>query len=66
MPQHIHVMPQGDGWDVTREGTPRSHYGTQKEAIAAGSRIASQDGVQLYIHSRDGRIRSHNTRDIKG
>lgn len=59
MRRHIHVMPQGDGWDVTREGTPRSHYGTRKEAIVFGLRIASQDGVKLYIHTRDGRIRTH-------
>jgi len=61
MLRHIHVMPQDNGWDVTREGTPRSHYGTQKEAIAAGLRIASQDGLELYIHSRDGSIRRHGT-----
>ncbi|MFS8981033.1 DUF2188 domain-containing protein [Cupriavidus necator] len=54
-------MPRGNGWDVTREGTPRSHYGTQKEAIAAGLRFAIQNGVELYIHSPDGRIRRHGT-----
>ncbi|WER49031.1 DUF2188 domain-containing protein [Cupriavidus sp. WKF15] len=61
MPRNIHVMPQGEGWVVTREGTPKSHYDTQEEAIAASLRIANRDGVQLYIHSRDGRIQRHST-----
>ncbi len=54
-----HVIPSGDRWAVRRVGASRSSgiYETQKEAISAATTIARNQGADLYIHGRDGRIR---------
>ncbi|MFS8975460.1 DUF2188 domain-containing protein [Cupriavidus necator] len=68
--RNIHVLPAGDhGWAVAVEGTDgaTTHYPSQEEAIAAGTEKARQDGVELFIHDRDGQIRKRNEpRHIRG
>ncbi|WP_308813402.1 DUF2188 domain-containing protein [Cupriavidus pinatubonensis] len=62
--RNIHVMPDHDrGWAVTVEGPNGATvlFPTEAEAIAAGTDAAKQDGVELFIHDRDGWIRERNS-----
>lgn len=73
MAQEIHVVPNGDRWEVTRSGDaePIATFDTQAEAIDFGRDQARNDEVEFVIHGADGAIRekdSHgnDTRDIPG
>lgn len=58
-----HVVPNSGGWSVKKAGSVRSTsiHATQAEAIAVATRIAKNQGTELYIHGRDGRIRERNS-----
>jgi Uncharacterized protein conserved in bacteria (DUF2188) len=58
-----HIVPREDGWAVRGEGNSRdtSHHGTQGEAIDAGRDIARNQGSELLIHDREGRIRARDS-----
>lgn len=58
-----HVVPSAEGWSVKRAGASKasSTHATQKDAIAAATRIARNQKTELYIHGRDGRIRERNS-----
>ncbi|MDZ4096839.1 MAG: DUF2188 domain-containing protein [Paracoccaceae bacterium] len=58
-----HVVPSGTRWSVRKAGSERASgiYETQKEAIDAARQIARNQGTELYIHGRDGRIRERNS-----
>jgi hypothetical protein len=58
-----HVVPHEDGWAVRSAGSQRasSLHDTQVEAIAAGREIARNQGSELFVHGRDGRIRERDT-----
>ena len=60
---NVHVVPHDDGWAVRRTGAERvaSKHPTQAEAIVAGRNRAVRDGIELYIHGADGRIRERNS-----
>lgn len=54
-----HVVPNGNGWSVRSAGASRAAgtYETQREAVDVARNRARQQGTELYIHGRDGRIR---------
>jgi hypothetical protein len=58
-----HVVPHDGEWAVRGEGNSRvtSTHDTQREAIDAGREIARNQGGELFIHGRDGRIRERDT-----
>lgn len=58
-----HVVPSESGWSVRKAGASRasSIHATQQEAIAAATQIARNQGTELYIHGRDGRIRDRSS-----
>ena len=58
-----HVVPHPQGWAVKVEGGKRasSVHETQKEAIDRAREIAGNQGTELYIHGRDGRIRERDS-----
>jgi hypothetical protein len=58
-----HVVLGEKGWSVRRAGAARATgvFGTQAEAIDAATRIARNQGTEVYIHGRDGRIRERNS-----
>jgi len=58
-----HVVPHGGGWAIRAAGSQRatSVHRTQKEAIDAGREIARNQGGELLIHGRDGRIRERDS-----
>lgn len=58
-----HVVPQDGGWAVRGAGSRRasSVHQTQQEAILAGREITRNQGTELFIHGRDGRIRERDS-----
>lgn len=58
-----HVVPHGDDWAVKGAGAGRATVvvDTQKEAIDRARDIARNQGTELLIHGRDGRIRERDS-----
>jgi hypothetical protein len=60
----VHVVPRPDGrWAVERGKAERASKvtETQKQAIAAGKKIAERTRDELLIHGENGRIREKNS-----
>lgn len=58
------VSPREDGrWGVHKEGSSRDTKicDTQKEAIERAREIAINQGVEVIVQGRDGRIRSKDS-----
>lgn len=58
-PESHHIVPNpAGGWDVKRGGGQRAsaHFDTKAEAIDRGREISRNQGTELRIHNRDGRI----------
>ena len=58
-----HITPHKNGWAVKGAGAGRasSIHSTQAEAIKRGREVARNQGSELLIHGRDGRIRSRDS-----
>lgn len=59
-----HVVPRSDGgWAVKKAGAERDTkvFDKQNKAIEFAREIAKNNKSELFIHSRDGRIRERNT-----
>ncbi|MFO1210534.1 MAG: DUF2188 domain-containing protein [Amaricoccus sp.] len=59
----LHVVPSGGKWSVRTSGASRasSTFTTQDEAVESARDKARQQGTELYIHGRDGRIRERRS-----
>lgn len=59
----VHVTPRGGKWAVRSSGASRASrvVDTQREARNIAKEQAQRNGVELYVHGRDGRIRERNT-----
>lgn len=59
----VHVTPRGGKWAVRSSGASRASrvVDTQREARDIAKEQAQRNGVELYVHGRDGRIRERNT-----
>ena len=60
--QHVTPHPNG-GWQVKGAGNYRATVitSTQGKAIQAGKTIAKNQGSELFIHDKQGRIRERNS-----
>lgn len=58
-----HVIPHSGGWAVKRAGASRDTkiFSKQSQAVNFARNIARNKGSELFIHSREGRIRERNT-----
>lgn len=58
-----HVVPAGDRWAVRKAGSARSTktFKTQSDAVDHAREIARNQGTELYIHGRDGKIRERDS-----
>lgn len=58
-----HVVPHEGGWAVRREGSEKVTRitRTQKEAIDIAHQIAQNQGSEVVIHRRNGRIRDKDS-----
>jgi hypothetical protein len=52
--RNLHVLEQGDGWEVWRKGDsmPLGSYVTQGEAEERAAAQAAEEGVQVVEHDR--------------
>ncbi|MFS0725623.1 DUF2188 domain-containing protein [Paenibacillus sp. 1P07SE] len=60
---NLHVVPDGDGWAVKREGEddPEMTLSTKDEAVQQAKELASDRNASAIIHRRDGTVEtSHN------
>ena len=58
-PKTHHVVPNpSGGWDLKRGGADRasSHHDRKQDAIDAGRVVSRNQGTELRIHNKDGRI----------
>jgi hypothetical protein len=57
--QHVVPHPNG-GWAVKKGGARRAtkRFSTKHAAITYGRRISKSQGTELYVHGRDGMVRS--------
>ena len=58
-----HVVPHAGGWAVRGAGSQRASgvFDTQREAIGRAREISRNQGSELLIHGRDGRIRERDS-----
>jgi uncharacterized protein YdaT len=59
-----HVVPNPDGgWDVKKAGAERAskHSDTKEEAVNKGRQISHNQGTELYIHGKDGKIQQKDS-----
>jgi hypothetical protein len=59
-----HVVPHpGGGWSVKKGGSTHATriFETQREAVTYGRKISKNQGSELYVHGRDGMIRSKDS-----
>ncbi len=59
-----HVVPNADGgWQVKGEGNSKAtiNTDTKQEAVDSAREIASNQGTELIIHGKDGKIQSKDS-----
>lgn len=58
-----HVVPRDGAWAVRGANASRDtrRFDTQREAIAAARTIARNQGSELLVHGRDGRVRERRS-----
>jgi hypothetical protein len=58
-----HIVTHKGGWAVRPAGSVKasSLHDTQQEAIDRGRAVARNQGTELLIHGRDGRIRARDS-----
>ena len=58
-----HVVPHAGGWAVRGAGAQRSSavFDTQRQAIDRARETSRNQGSELLIHGRDGRIRERDS-----
>lgn len=63
MGKNQHVTPHDDGWQVKGEGNSKatSVTRTKQEAINTAREIAKNQGSELIIHGKDGKIQSKDS-----
>lgn len=63
MGKNQHVVKHGAGWAVKGAGNERATkiVGTQNDAISIARGIAINQGSELIIHGKNGRIREKNS-----
>lgn len=59
-----HVVPNpAGGWDIKKGGASRSsgHADTKRDAVDTARHISRNQGTELVIHGRDGKIQQKDS-----
>lgn len=61
--EHHVVSNKDGGWDIKKGGGQRSikHFDKKADAVSHARRISKNQGSELVIHGRDGRIQSSDS-----
>ena len=60
----IHVVPNPKGgWDIKQGGVqnPLGHFDTKKDTVDRARPISKNQGTELVIHNKDGKISQKNS-----
>jgi len=62
---NVHVISNGDGWAVKREGTTRATrvYLAQSTALSKAKEIVKKSGSYVVVHRKDGKIKNMLSRN---
>ena len=63
-PKQHHIVPNSTGgWDIKKAGFERAskHCETKKEAVDEGRKISQNQGTELVIHGKDGKIQEKDS-----
>lgn len=60
--RHVVPNPKG-GWSVRHSGADRAGrvFDTQEAAVKYGRRVAKDERTELYVHRKDGTIRTKDS-----
>ncbi len=60
--QHVVPAPNG-GWNVKKGGAERAtkHFDTKAPAVQYATKISKNQGAELVIHNKDGRVSNPNS-----
>ena len=60
--QHVVPAPNG-GWNVKKGGADKAtkHFNTKAPAIKYASQISKNQGAELVVHNKDGRVANSNS-----
>ncbi|RYK54168.1 DUF2188 domain-containing protein, partial [Enterococcus faecium] len=64
MGKNQHVVPNSNGgWNVKGAGNSKAtaHTNTKSEAVKIAREISKNQGSELFIHGRDGKIQSRDS-----
>lgn len=64
MGKNQHVVPNSNGgWNVKGAGNSKAtaHTNTKSEAVKIAREISKNQGSELFIHGRDGKIKSRDS-----
>ncbi|WP_018079031.1 DUF2188 domain-containing protein [Thiobacillus denitrificans] len=58
-----HVVPSGKDWAVTGAGSSRATeiLSTKSQAVGRAREISRNQGTELIVHGRDGKIQSRDS-----
>lgn len=58
-----HVLPHSGGWAVRKSGASKNTkvFSSQSAAVGYARKVAKSGSCELFIHSKDGRIRERNS-----
>jgi hypothetical protein len=58
MPRQVFVSPSLDGWKVKTVGTEKAAgiFDTKAEAVDKGINVARNQGAELFVQNKDGKI----------
>jgi uncharacterized protein YdaT len=59
---HVVHNPNG-GWDVKKGGADKAsnHFDTKQPAVDKAREISQNQGSELYVHGKDGKIQSKDS-----
>jgi hypothetical protein len=64
MTKQHHIVPNLEGgWDIKKTGAEKSsgHFDRKDDAVDRGREISRNQGTELVIHNKDGRISSSDS-----
>jgi len=66
---HVTYREDDGMWHVVKNNRSTDSFKTQREAVAAGKKYATEASASLEIHGKDGRIQKgydYNTKETRG
>lgn len=62
--KNLHIIPRGSGWAVRSSGAERAVkvFENQQDAASFARSLATKaSGAEVFVHGRDGMVKSHDS-----